>query len=513
MFIGRLQDLYINLMSPWIPFVSRIPVRWRRRMITFCFFVIIVLFLIVRFVMRSDSYFDHQLLGILMMSVIGILSLGTELKRVSWSRPVFLVWMCLCLVMTISDFLVPRDFCGFGVVLFLVFPGVFFIWQNHPEREWLWGSFKTAVRIAFFLMTVLSFGFRPLYEGGRYSGVFTNPNMFGLYLILVMAVFFSDLDRAVLTGKRWYKSVPSMIGLGVASFFLLKTQSRTSFVACGVIAVGWLLIQLTRLSDRRTGISFLKNLLATVLIGVALYPVCLVTTAYLPWVIGHPVVFAGESLYLNNEVMITDFGKHAIEPPKADLSGILYGYVPAAVVSETEKPDTSEPKQESSPPAVQEGGKDGSEQKSEEPQSRFWSMLENSSSLNALFNWRLDIYRGYVERIDFVGHPEIALTVNGKRRAHAHNNWIQYGYTYGWFGMLFYGLITVFAVFRSILYFRRHAAEKSGYVFLVSAVCIGFVVATITECLMLPFEVFPAFGFWFVFGELFIAERKETKRV
>ena len=55
---------------------------------------------------------------------------------------------------------------------------------------------------------------------------------------------------------------------------------------------------------------------------------------------------------------------------------------------------------------------------------------------------------------------------------------------------------------------RRNAT----YAFLIPAICVGFVVATMTECLFLPFEVFPAFAYWFAFGDIFetTIEEKEV---
>lgn len=46
---------------------------------------------------------------------------------------------------------------------------------------------------------------------------------------------------------------------------------------------------------------------------------------------------------------------------------------------------------------------------------------------------------------------------------------------------------------------------------MIPAICIGFVIATLTECLFLPFEVFPAFAYWFAFGDLFVKKVPKNK--
>lgn len=79
--------------------------------------------------------------------------------------------------------------CGLGLILAFVFTAVFFVWQNHTRKDLLWQCFKNAIKWSFAVMSVISFLFRPLYEGGRYAGIFTNPNTFGLYLYIIIAVF------------------------------------------------------------------------------------------------------------------------------------------------------------------------------------------------------------------------------------------------------------------------------------------------------------------------------------
>ncbi len=513
MLIGGLQDIYIDLLSPWIPFVSRIPEKWRLRLITCLFMADIMLFGIVRYVLHRESYFYNTTLGIFLMIAIAILSLDGELKRVRWHRSLWIAWFGMCIAFTVSDAIVPKKVCGLGIVLALVFTGVFFVWQNHPRRELLWEAFKGAVRLAFWLTTIISFLFRPIYEGGRYAGIFTNPNTFGLYLVVIVAVFLSDLDWKTTIGSYWYKTIPTYLGLGLSVFYLSLTQARTSMVTCGVVALMWVIFRIHRSKKEHSFRPFLKNILMVVLTSIVIYPVARVTVTYLPWVIGHPIIFNGEALYLSDGSKIDDFGETVIAEPDVDAESILKGYLPAATV--TKKGEEVQP---TPTPAPKQGSRYAEDTDAPEkpivPQNvmeRFWYVLENTKGLNALTTGRVEIYKGYYKQLNYKGHPNVSLTINGTKKAHAHNNWLQFGYTYGYFGMLFYLLITVIAVAYSIRYYRRRSRANARYAFLVPAVCIGFVVATVTECLFLPFEVFPAFAFWFVCGELFV-KKNDTKR-
>ena len=79
------------------------------------------------------------------------------------------------------------------------------------------------------------------------------------------------------------------------------------------------------------------------------------------------------------------------------------------------------------------------------------------------------------------------------------------------FGMLFYGIITVLALGFSLKFYLKDRRKNATYAFLIPAVMVGFVVATLAECLFLPFEVFPAFAFWFAFGDLFVKKVPKNK--
>ena len=102
----------------------------------------LVLFGIVRYVLRRESYFYNTTLGIILMIAIAILSLDKTLKLVHWHRSIRIVWFGMCIAFTVSDAIVPKKVTGLGIVLALVFTGVFFVWQNNSRRDLLWESLK-----------------------------------------------------------------------------------------------------------------------------------------------------------------------------------------------------------------------------------------------------------------------------------------------------------------------------------------------------------------------------------
>ena len=480
--IGRLQDLFISLLSPWIPLVGRLSDKTKYRIITLCFMADLVLFCIVRYVLHKESYFYNTVFGIFLMLSIAILSLDRSLVRIHWRRSLWIAWFGMCAAFTVSDLLVPKKVCGLGLILAFVFTGVFFVWQNHTRKDLLWKCFKDAIKYSFWLMAVVSFLLRPLYPGGRYAGIFTNPNTFALYLYIIFAVYLSDLDWIVETGRHWKRCFSTYISLALICFYLLLSQARTSMLTIGVILVMWLCFRIYFGKKNHAWHSFLQNLCLVVVISALLYPVFLAGLTHLPNLVGHPITFPGESLYLADGGKIEDLGE--------------------LVVAESEGVETTE---------VSPAEGEDSQMAPDNAVERFWYVLEHTRGLNAITSGRIDIYKGYGDRLNYKGHKNVSLVINGKTKNHAHNNWLQFGYTFGIFGMFFYGIITVLAVGFSLKFYITQRRKNASYAFLIPAICVGFMVATMAECLFLPFEVFPAFAFWFCFGDLFVKKVPKNK--
>lgn len=487
--IGKLQDLFIQLLEPWIPFVGKLGEKTKYGLITLCFCLDLVLFCIVRYLLHRESYFYNTVFGIVLMICIAVLSLDRNLIRIHWRRSMWIAWFGMCIVFTISDLLVPKKVCGLGVILALVFTAVFFVWQNHTRKDLLWKCFKDAVKISFLLMSGISFLFRPLYEGGRYAGIFTNPNTFALYLYIIFAVYMSDLDWMVETGKNWKRSIMTYSGIALVLFYLAQTQARTSLVTVFVICVLWISLRIYLGIKTHVWKGFLQKLALAVLFCAVLYPVFFVMLTHLPGIVNHPIIFPGETLYLANGNKIEDFGETMVPE--------TVGVEKAEVPSDKGPEKNPAPQEHSAVPA--------------NVWARFWYVLENTKGLNALTSGRIDIYKGYAMKLNYTGHKNISLVINGKKKNHAHNNWLQFGYTYGIFSMFFYALITVMAVGYSLKFYLKERRKNATYAFLIPAICVGFVVATLTECLFLPFEVFPAFAFWFSFGDLFVKKVPKNK--
>ncbi len=475
--INGLQDLFISLLSPWIPIMGKLTAKTKYRLLTACFIADLVLFCIVRYVLQKESYFYNTACGIFLMLFIALLSLDRTLERKPWRKSMCVAWFGMCITFTVSDLLVSKKACGLGIILAFVFTGVFFVWQNHSRKDLLWKAFKDAVKWSFLLMAVISFLFRPFFEGGRYAGIFTNPNTFGLYLYVIFAVYMSDLDWNVEIGKNFKKSLPTYVQLALVLFYLSVSQARTAMLAiCGILIL-WILLRFYMGRQQKRHWNYVKGFLVLVVVTVACYPVFYTAVRNLPEIVGHPIMFEEDVLYLSNGEKIEGIGDK-----------VLAEYDAIESVQVTEEKITNNT-----------------------IWGRLVKSLDSNSTLDKISSGRITIYKAYIKKFDWRGHKRITLKVNGTRVSHAHNNWIQFGYTYGVGSMLFYFVITVLSFTRSLHFYLTNRRRNATYAFLIPAICVGFVVATMTECLFLPFEVFPAFAYWFAFGDMFEKQLEEKE--
>ncbi|MCR5798090.1 MAG: O-antigen ligase family protein, partial [Eubacterium sp.] len=402
--INWLQEKYISLLSPWIPIMGKVNSKIKYRLLTACFFVDLVLFCIVRYVLHKESYFYNTICGFVIMFAIAILSLDRKLEKKTWRRSICVSWFGMCALFTLSDFLVTKKVCGLGLVLAFVFTMVFFVWQNNSRKDLLWKSFKDAVKIAFVIIAVLAFLFRPFFDGGRYAAIFTNPNTFGLYIFVVFAVYMSDLDWNVEIGKCTKRCIGTYFMLALCIFYLIVSQARTALLAVIAIFAVWLYLRISNGIKEKRHKHYLKTIGMLVLFSVVLFPVFFISAKKIPYLVGHPIIFQEDVLYLSNGEKIESVGDKVINES-----------------DNIESVDTFQKKEEHINVI-----------------DRIIKGIMNNETLNNISSGRLTIYKAYMSKLNFSGHKRITMNINGKKVSHAHNNWLQFAYTYGILSLVMY---------------------------------------------------------------------------
>ena len=473
--IPILQDIYMAVMKPFIKPSNKLNQRTKNILMISCFLLIVLVFCFARIMRRNDYHNYFSLAGCVFLFFIAVLSLEEELKPIQWSKPITYSWISLCLIMIASDFKVTKVFSMIGYIFLFVFSTVFFVWNNSSKKDILWGNFVAAVRISFLVITFLSFLFRPRIENFRYPGTFINPNMFGLYLIFVFVIYLIYLDDRIQKKSSILRCIGLFVEMGFGAFLLFMTQARTSFMAVAVAGAVWFFIRTHQYRKEKKIIFFAKYILVLGCTVILCFPVAYQLLQTLPNLINHPITYEKDQYYALGEMYEYGVVAKAAELTQETLS--------TNVVS------TQEPTEQET-----------IETDNTNPFSRFISSLQGAS-LDQISSNRLSIYKRYMAKLNLSGHEKLSIKMDGVTIPHAHNNLLQFGFSYGYLAMIPYGLLNLFAFVRSIQYFRKKDG-KSVYAFLPMGIVIAFSVATLAEAIFLPFQCFPGFVYWFIIGAL-----------
>ncbi len=441
------------------------------------FLAITVLQLVVRVKGISDDYilytFIFLILSIFMLFALQAYTVKkNKRQRFSLCIPFFVTWIVMCLFMLYSDIIVPKRYPYLSLVLLCIFTAVYIIFQfmTGEKRNQIINALITAIIIAFIIASVLCFLFRPFKVGIRYLGLSANPNVYGMFLITVSACFFAKLDYMIQKQANILKCIGIYIGMGTAFFFLYMTGARTSFIAIFAVFIVWFFMRLVL--SRKSGQSFIKYFLIAVPVIVISFFVSYGMLATIPNLINKPIVFERDRDFLSNN----------------DMSKICYASeaTPETAIDEIKNDVES---------AIENADKEPSLFK------RISMIFSEGANLDTILNGRISIYKDFSSNIDMKGHYKYGKKVNGLFVVNAHNNIIQMGYSYGLFAMIFYILLCVFSLVYSIRYYIIYYKKYSCAVFPM-LITGAFLITSLTECIILPWQSLLAFVFYFCLGEI-----------
>ena len=216
-----------------------------------------------------------------------------------------------------------------------------------------------------------SYYFRRKASEEKYAGIFTNPNTFGLYLYVIFAIYMSDLDWNVETGKKFRKAWPTYIQLALVLFYISVSQARTAMLAvCGILIL-WVILRICLGKTNHKWKETVKGFLLLALITVVCYPVFFAGVRHIPNLIGHPILFEEDVLYLSNGEKIEGIGDKVL----AESDAIESVQIP-------------EPKEKK-------------EFKENSILGRLIASLDGNSTLNKISNGRITIYKAYLKKLNW----------------------------------------------------------------------------------------------------------------
>lgn len=457
-----LQDLFIAILRPFTSIAMRIDDKKKNIIRVFCFTTIFLLCIFSRVYrgVNYEYYNYYTLVCCVIMFIIMVLSLDKKMKRLEWNKPLGLILLFLFLLMAASEWLTPKSQSYIELIIIFFFGGLAFVWNNCENRERLWNNVFTAIKASFWLVTIISFLFRPIQEGCRYSGLYLNPNSAAYHLLPVIAVYICSIDNLIRTKQTLKKGWDSFLGLGVAMFLLFMSQSRTSFFSIFIMVIAWFALRFY-ISRKEKKQLLLFKYMAMIIFTVAVsYPICHELLETLPKAVNHPIVFDNDQPYRIRDFDYFDEKEEVKAPSKGN----------ASLLSELKK-------------------------------------IISSKFVDKILSGRLTVYKAYMSRLNWKGHEEITLQVDDNLWTSAHNNILQFAYIYGKLTIVPY-ILLIFLVLAYSFVFLVKNYNSINYAMLPFVLTTGFAVNTMFEAVFQPFHRFTAFIFWIIIGELLFYKSK-----
>lgn len=213
-----------------------------------------------------------------------VISVLIEKKYPKLNKGMFGLWtvMMLLMIFSRSDYVWP--FCYF--IMF----GCFYLTDfTEEEQEDLYQGIMNGVILAFFMFQGFCCVFRP-YDQVRYTGIYNNCNLNGLFYLVVLAAIFGKILYVTKENKHKFWRVYYWLGAGVVYSFLFMTIGRTAWAVGFILGLIFLAFYQSVKKQRH----FIRNGLLLVLCICMMFPVTFGMTRYLPPVFHHPVWFWGE---------------------------------------------------------------------------------------------------------------------------------------------------------------------------------------------------------------------------
>ena len=344
---------------------------------------------------------------------------------------------------------------GFALMV-LVFGCLYFQKRTKEDEECLLNNLSNGIIFSFFLIQGQAFVFRP-FDTLRYNGMYANPNMNGLYYMLVYCACLRKYcfyytkhegteESELKTGKRvkketWIRWFFLLLGASLWAFTLF-TQCRSGLLgmAAATAVAGIYCLMMRGKQVIKNGACMVGGLLLCIAITM---PISYLAVRYLPPFFHHPIWFEGE--YSEEKVHSWD----PYDSPKftnyrqiiESFTGRLYDASGQSVVVEIQAPaeGTKEAVQavdvqadtmqvDAAQNVTADTMQADAAPKEDKPTPVFDYEEENSLKI------RKAIYSHYLSNLGLNGHKEeengLQVTPN-YFAPHAHNLFLQFAFSYG----------------------------------------------------------------------------------
>ena len=444
-----------------------------------CFFILILNMFITEdygAYSKRNYYYVYLLIDCIILLLIAAVSVEKEHRVVQWKNPLVLSFMIYSIMTCISDVIVPKKQMFTGEMFLLVFGFLYFVIARMKRPIYFLYDFIKAVEYSYVLSTIVCLVCRPIEKmmEGRYIGMTIGPYSYSAYLVVVIAILLSELDRCMLEKRKAFHLLIYLIGLISAYYFIWLTQSRAGLLAAG-FCFFYFLVHVFRM--RKGGQYGLRTIWTFLLSIILVVPVLWIqdtalhnladklgTTLYFPndyWMIGAPETGKSQQ-EIPDDILMKD-----------EYQSLFWGnYVYA------EEMDTTS--------------------------SRF---LKKFPSLDILSSGRITIYKEYIGHLNLWGHKK-DLSVGGMKYR-AHNAILQIGYRYGIFAIIPYTIMILYVIYYGVYYLKVYFGKRKRYAVLPILLIIGCMILMMLDNIERNFRYLPWITFYLLVG--FLSNTTETQ--
>lgn len=242
--LNALQNIFIIVLRP----ISRASCKLNDRVRDICIQLTCMLFPLYFIwyytglkhrVLIPDFLGNHtakQLMGCIFLLILIIFSLDRVPQKVRWNKWIMYPMIICGIWMVVISFIHPvgSGYRAFAVMLIIVYPCLFFVWNNRGDYEKLFDPLARAVCLTGVLFFLSSFfiaakGMLVIDYYNRCSGLFENANMFSMVgMVSTCGALYLIVKNRGLNYHFFFYCIA--LGSGIA--IVLMGQSRISIIVC-----------------------------------------------------------------------------------------------------------------------------------------------------------------------------------------------------------------------------------------------------------------------------------------
>ncbi len=425
---------------------------------------------------KVDVHRYIMLFFVVILFAEAILYQNDKLKQQNWKNPFVKFWGLLWLTTCISDFVVTKRnpmFSFYGYVMLFVMGYLFFVWSNRGDTARIRREICQAVEWTFWLCTIYCLLCRPEIEGFMYNGFYINPNPFGLYMAVVICIFFYELDYCISRKRlQWKKVFLYIAGIDIAAFFLYKTRCMTGIAALLAAGIIWIFGYMRKGISIRLRARLLKILVALAVAFIPFFVVMQWGINTIPNVFHTTVVYPEETNYAMEDMEFLP-----------EMGEIVYAADSAVQDGVTEESSAVE---------------------------RVIAKVKNITSINVLLSGRMYNYVAYFRDMNLFGHTKRPVAY-GTNTNYAHNGILAYAHVYGLYVLIPYTLMNLYYLYYAFRYWHQGKGRRAD-AFLPLGIFVVFFLENMMDNVDIPFHWIVWFVFTFIGGTLFTSTSEPQNR-